>query len=141
MQTDRFSQTQSQSKQVDAGLRAHMSSVYNRMTVGILITAITAWLVSNSPALMVMLLGGPQAYVIMLAPLAIVWFGFNPASMSSQKLKLSFVAVSVIYGISFSTIALALVETSRNSVSRCWTSESKAFFSVRTWFNELILSA
>lgn len=111
MQTDRFSQTQSQSKQVDAGLRAHMSSVYNRMTVGILITAITAWLVSNSPALMVMLLGGPQAYVIMLAPLAIVWFGFNPASMSSQKLKLSFVAVSVLYGISFSTIALAYAGT------------------------------
>ncbi len=107
MQTDRFSQTQSQSKSVDAGLRAHMNSVYNRMTVGILITAIVAWLVSNSPALMTMLLGGPQAYVIMLAPLAIVWFGFNPASMSSSKLKLSFIAVSVLYGISFSTIALA----------------------------------
>ena len=111
MQTDRFSQTQSQSKQVDAGLRAHMSSVYNRMTVGILITAITAWLVSNSPALMVMLLGGPQKFIIMFAPLAIVWFGFNPASMSSQKLKLAFVAVSVLYGISFSTIALAYAGT------------------------------
>ena len=111
MQTDRFSQTQGRSTTFDAGLRAHMVSVYNRMTVGVLITAIVAWLVSNSPELMALFLGGPQAYVVMLAPLAIVWFGFNPASMSSQKLKLSFIALSVLYGISFSAIALAYAGT------------------------------
>lgn len=107
MQTDRFSQTQSQSRPIDQGLRAHMNSVYNRMTVGVLITAITAWIVSSSPALLTLFLGGPQAYLVMLAPLAIVWFGFNPASMSSGKLKMAFIAVSVLYGVSFSTIALA----------------------------------
>lgn len=107
MQTDRYSQAQSRSEVYDAGLRAHFVSVYNRMTAGILITAIVAWFVSSSPALMQLLLGGPQAYIVMFAPLAIVWFGFNPASMSSDKLKIAFVAVSVLYGISFSTIALA----------------------------------
>tara|TARA_R110001592_G_scaffold3525_16_gene19970 strand:+ start:13031 stop:13663 length:633 start_codon:yes stop_codon:yes gene_type:complete len=83
-----------------------MLSVYNRMTVGVLITAIVAWVVSSSPVLMTMFLGGPQAIVIALAPLAIVWFGFNPASMSSQKLMMAFVGVSVLYGISFSVLAL-----------------------------------
>ncbi len=107
MQTDRFSSAQSRSQEVDVGLRNHMLSVYNRMTAGILITAIVAWIVSSSPALMNLLLGGPQMYVVMLAPLAIVWFGFRPASMSSQKLKLAFIGVSVLYGISFSAIALA----------------------------------
>ncbi len=110
MQTDRYSPAQSRSEVYDAGLRAHMISVYNRMTAGILITAIVAWLVSNSPALLALFLGGPQAYVVMFAPLAIVWFGFNPASMSSQKLMLAFGAVSVLYGISFSTIALAFAQ-------------------------------
>ncbi len=111
MQTDRFSQARTESKEIDVGLRNHMISVYNRMTMGVLITAITAWIVSSSPALMALLLGGPQAYIVMLAPLAIVWFGFNPASMSSQKLKLAFVAVSIIYGISFSSIALTYAGT------------------------------
>lgn len=107
MQTDRFSQTQSRSGQIDAGLRAHMSSVYNRMTIGVLITAITAWVVSSSPGLMALFLGGPQMYLVMFAPLAIVWFGFNPRTMSSQKLMLAFSAVSILYGISFSTLAYA----------------------------------
>lgn len=106
MQTDRYSSVQSHA-QVDAGLRAHMLSVYNRMTMGILITAIVAWIVSSSPDLMMLLLGGPQRYIVIFAPLAIVWFGFNPASMSSGKLKIAFIGVSVLYGISFSAIALA----------------------------------
>ena len=107
MQTDRYARPASRDKVYDTGLRNHMLSVYNRMTVGILITAIVAWVVSSSPALMVILLGGPQAYVVMLAPLAIIWFGFNPASMSSQKLMMAFVGISILYGISFSAIALA----------------------------------
>ncbi len=106
MQIDRFSSAQSATN-IDVGLRNHMQSVYNRMTVGILITAITAWIVSSSPSLMALFLGGPQMYLVMFAPLAIVWLGFNPATMSSQKLKIAFVAVSILYGISFSTIALA----------------------------------
>ncbi len=107
MQQDRYARPTSRATEYDIGLRNHMMSVYNRMTVGVLITAITAWIVSSSPALYTMLLGGPQAIVIGLAPLAIVWFGFNPASMSSQKLKLAFIGVSLCYGVSFSVLALA----------------------------------
>lgn len=91
----------------DAGLRSHMQSVYNRMTGGVLITALTAWLVSNSPALMNFFLGGPQMYIVMLAPLAILWFGFRPDRMTPQQLMLGFGAISVVYGISFSVIFLA----------------------------------
>lgn len=97
---------------VDAGLKAHMQSVYNRMTAGVFITAITAFLVSNSPALMKFFLGGPQMYLVMLAPLAIVWFGFRPERMNPNQLRLSFGALSVLYGISFSTIFLAFTATS-----------------------------
>ena len=101
-------QTQTQSRaEIDVGLKSHMSSVYTRMTGGLLVTALTAWLVSSSPALLALFLGGPQAYVVMFAPIAIIWFGFNPMKMSSQKLLIAFMAISVLYGISFSTIALA----------------------------------
>jgi len=107
MQTDRYSRPATRETEYDVGLRNHMLSVYNRMTAGILITAFVAWFVSSSPALMQMLLGGPQAYIVMFAPLAIVWFGFKPASMSSKHLMMAFGGVSVLYGISFSAIALA----------------------------------
>lgn len=97
---------------VDAGLKAHMQSVYNRMTAGVLITAITAWLVSNSPALMQFFLGGPQMYIVMLAPLAILWFGFRPDRMTPSQLMMSFGLLSVVYGLSFSVIFLAFTATS-----------------------------
>lgn len=110
MQTDRYARPASRETVYDAGLRNHMLSVYNRMTAGVLITAIVAWVVSSSPALFAMLMGGPQAYVVMLAPLAIIYFGFNPATMSSQKLMMVFVGLAVLYGISFSVIALAFAK-------------------------------
>lgn len=97
---------------VDAGLRGHMQRVYNRMTAGVFITGLTAWLVSSSPALMALFLGGPQAYVIMLAPLAIIWFGFRPERMSSNQLMLAFGGLAVVYGISFATIFYAYTDAS-----------------------------
>lgn len=97
---------------VDAGLRSYMSSVYNRMTVGVLVTALTAWFVGESEGLMKFFLGGPQAYVVMLAPLAVVWFGFNPARMNSRQLAMSFILLSVLYGISFSVIGLVFTKAS-----------------------------
>lgn len=116
MQPDRTIQTKA-AAQIDAGLKAHMNNVYSRMTLGLLVTAAVAWIVSSSPALLAFFLGGPQAYIVMFAPVAVVWFGFNPARMSSQKLLVSFMAISVLYGISFSVIALAF---SGESIARAF---------------------
>jgi uncharacterized protein len=88
----------------DAGLQAHMQRIYNRMTLGVLITAVTSWIVGSSPALLNLFLGGPQAYVVIFAPMAVLWFGFNPATMPSSRLKMSFILISVLYGISFAAI-------------------------------------
>ncbi len=109
MQPDRYNSTPATAARasVDAGLRAHMQSIYNRMCLGVLVTAITSFVVANSPTLLQLFLGGPQAYVVMLAPLAVVWFGFNPMTMSSGKLRISFFVLSVLYGISFATIFMA----------------------------------
>lgn len=109
MQPDRYTTTPATAARtsVDAGLRSHMQSIYNRMTLGVLVTAIVSYIVANTPALLQMFLGGPQAYIVMFAPLAVVWFGFNPMTMSSSKLKTSFFVISVLYGISFATIFIA----------------------------------
>lgn len=108
MQTDRFQATQTRTRQVDEGLRQHMNNIYTKMTAGVLVTAIVAWVVGNSPILLNLFLGGPQAYIVMFAPLAIVMFGFRPESMSSGKLMMVFFALSALYGISFASIAVAM---------------------------------
>ena len=108
MQPEQFQTgTQTRATSYDAGLRTHMQSVYNRMTIGVLVTALTSYVVASSPALLALFLGGPQAYIIMFAPLAVLWFGFNPMTMPSSKLRISFFVLCVLYGISFSTIFLA----------------------------------
>jgi len=95
-----------QSRDIDVGLRTHMQNVYNRMAAGVLVTALTAWIVSSSPVLLSLFLGGPQMYLVMFAPLAVVWFGFRPETMKASSLRTSFFILSVLYGISFSVIAL-----------------------------------
>lgn len=109
MQPDRYTPTPATAARasIDAGLRAHLQSIYNRMCLGVLVTAITAFVVANTPALLQLFLGGPQVYIVMLAPLAVIWFGFNPMKMDSGKLRISFFLLSVLYGISFATIFIA----------------------------------
>ncbi len=97
-------QTSSQSVYFDAGLRAHMSRIYNRMTLGVLVTAVVSYFVGNSPELLNLFLNGPQKWIVILAPLAIVFFGFNPAKMSAKGMSVSFFLLSVLYGISFASI-------------------------------------
>lgn len=104
---DRFSGSTSSAVNVDVGLKAHMNRVYARMSLGVLISACVSYFLSTSPELMKLFLSGPQMYVVMFAPIALVWFGFNPAKMSSAKLRLTFIAISTLYGISFSTIFFA----------------------------------
>lgn len=106
MRTERsFERSDVKGREIDQGLRQHMNNIYAKMTAGVLVTALTAYIVGSSPFLLNLFLGGPQMYIVMFAPLAIVWFGFNPASMPAKTLMMSFFALSVVYGISFSSIA------------------------------------
>ncbi len=106
MNTGRFTQAQSVGRDIDAGLRKYMGNIYMKMTGGVLVTAIVALIVASSPFLLELFLGGPQKMIVIFAPLAIIWFGFNPMTMSSGKLMAAFFGVSVAYGISFATIAV-----------------------------------
>jgi len=89
---------------VDAGLRGHMNRIYSRMALGVLVSGLVAFFVGNSHELLLMLMGGPQRYIVVFAPLLIVMFGFNPARMSARAMSIAFFALAVLYGISFSAI-------------------------------------
>lgn len=109
--------------QMDAGLRKHMNSIYAKMSLGVLLTAIVALVVGTSPFLLNLFLGGPQRYIVMFAPLAIIWFGFRPEKMQASTLQLAFFGVAAVYGISFAAIAAVATADPTFAVS-----VAKAFF-------------
>lgn len=94
---------------VDAGLRAHMQNVYNRMTLGLAITAVVAYIASHAITIMQIITNPLVALPLALAPLAVIWFGFRPDRMSSSQLRATFILLSVLYGLSFATIFLVYV--------------------------------
>lgn len=105
MQPDRFGSVQtSSSRAIDQGLRTYLNSIYNRMAVGVLITGIVAFLVGSSQEALQVIFGTPLKWVVMLSPLAVVWFGFNPAKMSANQMRVSFIVLSILYGLSFGAI-------------------------------------
>ncbi|MEM8832991.1 MAG: Bax inhibitor-1/YccA family protein [Pseudomonadota bacterium] len=107
MEPSRFgssADTQTQQR-VHDGLRKYMSSIYGRMAAGVLLTALTALAVGSSGPLLGFFMSSPINLIVMFAPLAIVMFGFRPDRMSSGTLQLSFFGISILYGLSFATIA------------------------------------
>lgn len=94
---------------IDTGLKTHMQSVYNRMTLGLAITAAVAYIASNSIAILGIITNPIVSLVLIFAPLGLIWFGFNPATMAASKLRATFILLSVLYGLSFATIFLVYV--------------------------------
>ncbi|ALI54925.1 Bax inhibitor-1/YccA family protein [Celeribacter marinus] len=117
-------QTAGVSAQIDAGLRAHMNKVYGTMSVGLLITALAAWALSNlavsaTPteymmgegkyltSLGVAIYASPLKWVVMFAPLAMVFaFGAAVNRLSASGAQTFFYAYAAIMGVSLSSIFL-----------------------------------
>jgi FtsH-binding integral membrane protein len=92
----------------DAGLRSYMLSVYNYMTSAILLTGIVALgFAMSGMAAQVFMGGGILKYIIMFAPLAIVFgMSFGQGRMSTPTLQAMFWGFAVLMGLSLSTIFL-----------------------------------
>ena len=108
--------------QIDEGLRSYMLRVYNYMTIGLVLTGLTAYVVSSTPALLQLFyaqnaLGQIQptmlAYVAMFSPLAFILvlsFGIN--RMRASTAQLVFWLFAGVMGLSMSHIFLTFTGTS-----------------------------
>ncbi|MGB0934840.1 MAG: Bax inhibitor-1/YccA family protein [Alphaproteobacteria bacterium] len=93
---------------VDAGLRAYMLGIYNYMTLGLGITGLTAFGVSQSPELLNLIYTTPLQWVVMLAPLAFVFFFASRLhTMQTSTAQALFWVFSVLMGVSLSYIFIA----------------------------------
>ena len=107
---------------VDAGLRAHMLSVYNYMTSGILLTGIVALLIGNTNAVYSLvsydvmtatISPSVLGWIVTFAPLGIVlWMSFGFNRISTGTAQFLFWAFAVLMGASLSTIFLAYTDGS-----------------------------
>ena len=88
---------------MDQGLRRYMLSIYNYMASGVLLSGIVALLFANS-GLAAQVMATPLYWVIVLAPLAFIFF-FSPAR-SEGTLKTMFWSFSVVMGLSLSALLL-----------------------------------
>ena len=88
----------------DEGLRQHMLRVYNYMGLGLGLTGVVAFLVASTPALYQPLFGTPLKWVVMLAPLAFVFFfSFRIHAISAATAQMLFWAFCALMGLSLAS--------------------------------------
>jgi len=91
--------------EIDEGLRAHMNKVYGTMSVGLLLTFAAAWAVGTNASAMQTLFTGFTRYIVMFAPLIMVFaFGAMINKLSAAGAQLFFYAFSAVMGVSISYI-------------------------------------
>jgi FtsH-binding integral membrane protein len=119
----------------DAGLRAHMLSVYNYMASGVLLTGIIALFFARggteSIAFRIATQGGPLIWLVMLSPLAIVFamsFGVN--RFSTGTLRIMYWVYAALMGVSLSTIFLVY---DIGSVATAFFATSAGFAGLSLW--------
>lgn len=135
---------------IDEGLRAYMIRVYNLMALGLAITGIAALgtvmlATTNDPSAAVAqlgngkmltglgaaLYGSPLRWVVMLAPLAMVFFlSFRVEKMSLSAAQTTFWAFAAVMGISLSSIFLVYTGA---SIVQTFFITATAFLSLSLW--------
>ena len=105
-QTPYSSQT-ANAEAIDAGLRAHMISVYQYMMLGVALTGLIAYFVSSTPAFYTAVFGSPLKWVAIFAPVAIVMFlSFGISRISAGTAQALFWLYAAANGVSLAVIFL-----------------------------------
>lgn len=103
-----MTRTEAMQADIDVGLRQYMLRVYNYMASGLALTGIVAAFVASQPALLNVIFGSPLKWVVMLAPIGLVFFlSFRVHAMSATAAQAVFWVYAALNGVAFSTIFLA----------------------------------
>ncbi|KSV62611.1 membrane protein [Sinorhizobium sp. GW3] len=105
--------SQASATALDEGLRQHMLRVFNYMGLGLVVTGLVAFIVGTTPALYVPIFSTPLKWVVMLAPLAFVFFfSFKMHSMSASSAQMTFWAFCAVMGLSLASVFLVFTGAS-----------------------------
>jgi FtsH-binding integral membrane protein len=113
------------------GLRRHMLRVYNYMGLGLVLTGLVAYLVGTTPALYMPIFQTGLKWVVMLAPLAFVFFlSFRIHAISSATAQAVFWAFCGVMGLSLSTVFLVFTGA---SIARVFLITAVLFGAMSLW--------
>src|SRR5262245_36743452 len=114
---------------VDAGLRAHMITVYNYMAGGVALTGVVAYFTNLyfGPQLY----GSPLMFVLIFAPLALVFFlSFRINTLAASTARALFFVYAALVGASLSVIFSVYTDT---SITRVFFISAAAFGGLSLW--------
>jgi FtsH-binding integral membrane protein len=113
MDYTRYSNTASVGTTYDVGLRKFMLQIYNYMAGALALTGFTSFLVASSPALMAAIFGSSLVWVVMFAPVIMVFvLSANIGKMSTQTSQIMLAVYAVLMGLSLSSIFMMYTGTS-----------------------------
>ena len=120
---------------IDAGLRAHMIRVYNYMAFGVALTGVIAYLTAQyaaaNPAIAQALYRSPLAFLILLAPLGVVFFlQFRIGHMQATTARLLFFVYAGLLGVMLSSIFLVFTGA---SITRVFFISAASFGALSLW--------
>lgn len=115
---------------VDTALRQYMLRVYNYMASGLALSGIVALLTVSSPAFFQAVFGTPLMWVVMFAPLGILF------AMSAGMNKMSVTTIQVLYWLLVATMGVSI-----SSIFVIYTAESitRVFFITAATFGAMSL--
>jgi FtsH-binding integral membrane protein len=121
---------------IDTGLRSFMLGVYNKMALGLVLTAAIAYFVGSNDALVSVLLVPPLAYVVMFAPLVIlVLSSFIMKNPSPTAANLVYWSVVALIGVGMGAIVYtyARMPDGMLVVARAFFTTAAAFGALSLW--------
>lgn len=93
--------------------QSFFTKVYQRMTLGLVVSAITSFFVLSNPALIKTLFGTGMGWIPFLVLLGYsFWLSAAAHRLSAQALNLAFVGLSILYGVALTPIAFGYTGTS-----------------------------
>jgi FtsH-binding integral membrane protein len=114
---------------VDAGLRAHMIRVYNYMAGGVALTGVVAYF--TNMYLGPTLYGSPLMYVLIFAPLALVFFlSFRIEHLAASTARALFFVYAALLGASLSVIFAVYTDA---SITRVFFISAASFGALSLW--------
>lgn len=98
---------------IDMGLRSYLSRVYMFMAFGLLLTGGVSYAVANSPEMLQLIFGTPLKWLVIFAPLGLVFFmSYRINTLSFATAQALFWVYSAMVGMSLASLFLAYTGTS-----------------------------
>ena len=118
-QNDYSGVQQRKSRDIDAGLQAHMQRIYNIMALGLLVTAVAAYIAAGIPALQMALVKAMSnpflGLLVGISPFLLISFMFAPQKLpgkSMGQLTGAFIGISAYWGVLLSVLFMVYDPTS-----------------------------